>query len=144
MTQAYATIYLKDETFPIHAIVKNALANSLRGFTWFVENTEVNKMILINALGEDMNRTQPGYYLEHAKGFIPNEQGDHIALSVSVTDLSLEQLQTLAQKPTVFKIHEHMVVGTAETGSLTHPQLIKNGSGIDRCYIINKLATTEK
>lgn len=139
MSNIISTIFLTEETFPIHAVVKNALANPLRGFTWYVERTPENEKVLQEALGVDFKRTQYGYCLEHTKGFIPHENGDHIALCVSVADLTLEQLQTLATKPSVFKIHNDGTVDVSDRSNLTHPLLFKNGDGIDRVYIIQTL-----
>ena len=139
MSNILSTIFITEETFPIHTVVKNALANSLRGFTWYVDRTPENEKILQEALGVDFKRTQYGYYLQHSKGFIPHENGDHIALCVSIADLTLEQLQTLATKPTVFKIHNDVTVDVSDKSNLTHPLLFKNGDGIDRVYIIQTL-----
>lgn len=139
MSNIISTIFLTEETFPIHAVVKNALANPLRGFTWYVERTPENEKVLQEALGVDFKRTQYGYYLEHTKGFIPALEGDHIALCVSITELTLDQLKILADKPSVFKIHKDVLITEVDKTSLTHPLLIKNGDGIDRVYIINKL-----
>ena len=139
MNNIISTIFINEETFPIHAIVKNALANPLRGFTWYVERNPENEKVLQEALGVDFKRTQYGYYLEHSKGFIPHENGDHVALCVSIIDLSLDQLKILAEQPTVFKIHSSIVMGDDKKNRLTHPNLIKNGDGIDRVYIIDKL-----
>ena len=139
MSNILSTIFITEETFPIHTVVKNALANSLRGFTWYVDRTPENEKILQEALGVDFKRTQYGYYLQHSKGFIPHENGDHIALCVSIADLTLEQLQTLATKPSVFKIHKGATVIESDKSNLTHPLLFKNGDGIDRVYIIQAL-----
>lgn len=139
MSNIIPTIFLTEETFPIHAVVKNALANPLRGFTWYVERNPENEKVLQEALGVDFKRTQYGYYLEHSKGFIPHENGDHIALCVSIADLTLEQLQTLATKPSVFKIHNDGTVDVSDRSNLTHPLLFKNGDRIDRVYIIQTL-----
>jgi hypothetical protein len=140
MSNILSTIFITEETFPIHTVVKNALANSLRGFTWYVERTPENEKVLQEALGVDFKRTQYGYYLEHTKGFIPHENGDHIALCVSIADLTLEQLQTLATKPSVFKIHNDETVDRmSDKPHLTHPLLFKSGDGIDRVYIIQTL-----
>lgn len=139
MSNILSTIFITEETFPIHTVVKNALANSLRGFTWYVDRTPENEKILQEALGVDFKRTQYGYYLQHSKGFIPHENGDHIALCVSIADLTLEQLQTLATKPSVFKIHKDASVIESDKSNLTHPLLFKNGDGIDRVYIIQTL-----
>lgn len=138
MSNIISTIFLNDDTFPIHAIVKNAIPNPLRGFMWYVERNPENEKVLQELLGVDFKRTQYGYYLEHTKGFIPALEGDHIAISVGINYLSMEQLHTLAEKPTVFKIHKDVFDVPLDKHSLTHPQLIKNGDGIDRVYIINK------
>ena len=140
MSNILSTIFITEETFPFYTLVKNAIPNSLRGFTWYVERTPENEKVLQEALGVDFKRTQYGYYLEHTKGFIPHENGDHIALCVSIADLTLEQLQTLATKPSVFKIHNDETVDRmSDKPHLTHPLLFKSGDGIDRVYIIQTL-----
>ena len=53
MSNILSTIFITEETFPIHTVVKNALANSLRGFTWYVDRTPENEKILQEALGVD-------------------------------------------------------------------------------------------
>lgn len=139
MSNYISTIFITEETFPIHAIVKNAIANPLRGFTWYVERTPGNEKILQDVLGVDFKRTQYGYYLEHSKGFIPHENGDHIALCVSIADLTVDQLRKLADKPAIFKIHKDVFDVPSDKPSLTHTLLIKCGEGIDKVYFINKL-----
>ena len=39
MSNILSTIFITEETFPFYTLVKNAIPNSLRGFTWYVERT---------------------------------------------------------------------------------------------------------